>query len=238
VVIPTFNEKENIGVLIKKIQDVFEEGEIEGSILVIDDNSPDGTAEVAGEMASRYGNIRILKRKGKLGLGSAYREGFGIALRTMKADIVFEMDADLSHDPSFIPEFIRRLNEGCEMVVGSRHIPGGKIQGWSLYRHLVSSTANTLAKTALDLGVSDVTTGFRAYRAETLRKIKYETIDSESYGFQIETLFRCARRGLRVGEVPITFKDRRAGASKLGKKEILQFIGNVCRLFVTRLTGW
>lgn len=238
MVIPTFNEKENIGVLIKKIQDVFEEGEIEGSILVIDDNSPDGTAEVAGEMASRYGNIRILKRKGKLGLGSAYREGFGIALRTMKADIVFEMDADLSHDPSFIPEFIRRLNEGCEMVVGSRHIPGGKIQGWSLYRHLVSSTANTLAKTALDLGVSDVTTGFRAYRAETLRKIKYETIDSESYGFQIETLFRCARRGLRVGEVPITFKDRRAGASKLGKKEILQFIGNVCRLFVTRLTGW
>lgn len=238
MVIPTFNEKENIGVLIKKIQDVFEEGEIEGSILVIDDNSPDGTAEVAGEMARRYGNIRILKRKGKLGLGSAYREGFGIALRTMKADIVFEMDADLSHDPSFIPEFIRRLNEGCEMVVGSRHIPGGKIQGWSLYRHLVSSTANTLAKTALDLGVSDVTTGFRAYRAETLRKIKYETLDSESYGFQIETLFRCARRGLRVGEVPITFKDRRAGASKLGKKEILQFIGTVCRLFVTRLTGW
>ena len=232
--IPTFNERENIGILIEKIQDVFVEGGIEGSILVVDDNSPDGTEEVVSELAGKYGNIRILRRRGKRGLGSAYREGFGVALRTMGAGIVFEMDADLSHDPSFIPEFIRRLDEGCEMVVGSRHIPGGKIQGWSLYRHLVSNTANTLAKTALNIEVSDVTTGFRAYRAEALRKIEYETLNSEGYGFQIETLFRCARQGLRVGEVPIAFTDRRAGASKLGKKEILQFIGTVCRLFMRR----
>jgi len=236
-VIPTFNERENIGILIEKVQDVFVRGEIEGSILVVDDNSPDGTAEVAGELARKYGNIKILRRRGKLGLGSAYREGFGVALRTVGAGIVFEMDADLSHDPRYIPEFIRRLDEGCDLVVGSRHIPGGKIQGWSLYRHLVSTTANTLAKFALGVEVSDVTTGFRAYKAEALTEIEYETVDSEGYGFQIETLFRCFGRGLRVGEVPIVFTDRRVGASKLGRREILQFVETVCRLFVARLTG-
>jgi dolichol-phosphate mannosyltransferase len=155
----------------------------------------------------------------------------------MKADVVFEMDADLSHDPRFIPDLLQELEDGCDMVIGSRHVPGGEIQGWSIYRHLVSSTGNAIAKTALGIGVSDVTTGFRAFKAEALRKIDFETINSEGYGFQIETLFRSDRQGLKVGEAPIIFTDRRAGASKLGSRQILQFIRTVSRLFLVRLSG-
>jgi dolichol-phosphate mannosyltransferase len=236
IVIPTFNERENIGILIESIEKVFSTDKIYGSILVVDDNSPDGTSEVAYRLSESYSNIKILKRKEKLGLGSAYREGFRFALETMKADIVFEMDADLSHDPKFIPDFIRELEDGCDMVVGSRHIPGSEIQGWSIYRHLVSSTGNAIAKITLGIGVSDVTTGFRAYKAEALKKIDFETITSEGYGFQIETLFRSDRVGLRVGEAPIVFTDRRAGASKLGSQQILQFIRTVSRLFLVRLS--
>ncbi len=237
IVIPTFNERENISVLIERIEKVFRDKGILGSLLVVDDNSPDGTAEVVEAMKKRFGNIKILRREGRLGLGSAYRDGFRLALRGMDADILFEMDADLSHDPGFIPDFLRELDSGCDVVVGSRHIPGGEIQGWSTYRHLVSSTANVFAKTALGIGVSDLTTGFRAYRSEALRKIDYETIRSEGYGFQIETLFRCRRAGFKVGEVPITFVDRRTGTSKLGSRQIFEFIGTIYRLFLVRFFG-
>jgi dolichol-phosphate mannosyltransferase len=237
IVIPTFNERENIGTLIEDIEKVLSRNKIYGSILVVDDNSPDGTSEVVYKLSESFGNIKIMKRREKLGLGSAYRDGFRFALETMKADVVFEMDADLSHDPRFIPDLLQELEDGYDMVVGSRHIPGGEIHGWSIYRHLVSSTGNVIAKIALGIGVSDVTTGFRAYRAETLRKIDFETISSEGYGFQIETLFRSERQGLKVGEAPIIFSDRRVGASKLGSQQVLQFIRTVSRLFLVRLSG-
>jgi len=237
VVIPTFNERENIGNLIEKIERVFSKGGINGGILVVDDNSPDGTAEVAETLSKRFGNIRLLRRKQKLGLGSAYRDGFRFALKNMKADIVFEMDADLSHDPVYIPDFLKGLEENCDAVVGSRHIPGGEIKGWSVYRHFISSTANTITKITLGIRVSDITTGFRAYKAEALEAIDYESLHSEGYGFQIETLFRCGRKGLTVGEVPIVFVDRRSGSSKLGKGQMFQFIGTTIRLFWIRLFG-
>lgn len=237
VVIPTFNERENIGVLIEGIEEIFSRGGIDGSILVVDDNSPDGTAEIAEALSKRFGNIRLLKRGGKLGIGSAYRDGFRFALKNMKADIVFEMDADLSHDPVYIPDFLKGLEEGCDAVVGSRHIPGGGIQGWSMYRHFISGTANTITRITLGIRVSDVTTGFRAYKAEALEEIDYESLRSEGYGFQIETLFRCGRKGLTVGEVPIVFMDRRSGSSKLGRGQMYQFIGTTIRLFLIRLFG-
>lgn len=237
IVIPTFNERENIGTLIEDIEEVLSRDRIYGSILVVDDNSPDGTSEVVYRLSESFSNIKILKRTEKLGLGSAYRDGFRFALETMSADVVFEMDADLSHDPRFIPDLLQELEDGCDIVVGSRHVPGGEIQGWSVYRHLVSSTGNAIAKIVLGIGVSDVTTGFRAYKAEALKKIDFETINSEGYGFQIETLFRSERQGLKVGETPIIFTDRRAGASKLGSQQIFQFIRTISRLFLIRLSG-
>ncbi len=237
VVIPTFNERENVGILIEGIEDVFSKGGINGNILIVDDNSPDGTAEVVEELSEEYGNIELLRRKRKLGLGSAYRDGFRFAIGDMNADVVFEMDADLSHDPVSIPDFLKELEGDCDAVVGSRHVPGGEIQGWSMYRHLVSGTANTITKITLGIGVSDVTTGFRAYKAETLQTIDYESLSSEGYGFQIETLFRCSRHGLMVGEVPIVFADRRSGSSKLGRAQMIQFVGTIFRLLLVRLFG-
>jgi len=237
IVIPTFNEKHNIGILMEKIEEVFLKEEIEGSILVVDDNSPDGTARVVEDVSARFGNIELIEREGRRGLGSAYRDGFSHALDNMGADIVFEMDADLSHNPEFIPDLLGELSGGCEVVVGSRHIKGGRVEGWSLYRHLVSGGGNMLAKVALGLEVTDVTTGFRAYRAGVLREIDYQEIGSEGYGFQIETLFRCSSLGFEIGEVPIVFINRRAGRSKLGSRQMLQFISTIWRLFLTRLLG-
>lgn len=235
VVVPTYNERENLAQLIDTLEKVASDSEIRLHILVVDDGSPDGTGELAEDLAKKYGNIRVLHRSEKKGLGSAYKNGFKIALDDLSADIVFEMDADLSHDPAFLPAFLEKLHEGFDVVVGARYIPEGKIIGWNLRRKLTSWGGNFLTKTMLGLKAHDATSGYRAYTAEALRGIDLDRVRSEGYAFQVEMLFRCTRRGFKIGEVPITFVDRVRGESKLSGKEILRFAGRVFLMSLVRL---
>ncbi|RLI90492.1 MAG: polyprenol monophosphomannose synthase, partial [Candidatus Altiarchaeales archaeon] len=220
VVIPTYNERENIKDLIHEISDVFEKNGIDGNLIVIDDSSPDGTAREVENLRERY-PIVLIKRGQKLGIGSAYVTGFKKAI-DLNSDIIFEMDADFSHDPEYIPEFVKSLNN-YDLVLGSRYIKGGEIENWSLWRKMMSKGANILARILLGLKVNDITTGYRAYRKETLQGIDLDKIKSNGYEFQAEILFRVVERGFGVKEIPIVFVDRRAGRSKLSKIEIINF---------------
>ncbi len=219
IVIPTYNEKDNIA---KLIPEIF--SQIGCEIIVVDDNSPDGTAGVVEGLAKKY-NVKLIKRKGKLGIGSAYKAGFESA----SGDIIFEMDADFSHDPKHIKDFVQAIGN-CDAVVGSRYIKGGTVVGWGFYRKAVSRTANFLAHFFLRIPVNDVTSGYRAYRKSALKKIDIERIKSEGYSFQLEILHYMVKAGLRINEIPIIFNDRRIGKSKLGKKEIFNFARTVLRL--------
>jgi len=235
IVLPTYNERENILKLIPQIEEVCQKNNLSNFIVIVDDNSPDGTGQLADQLAEQYGNIKVLHRPRKSGIGSAYKEGFRIALDELAADVIFEMDADLSHNPEFIPGFIRRLAEGFDAVVGSRYIPGGGIKGWSFYRRLVSSGANFLARLLVGIKIRDVTSGYRAFKADLLRAINYQSVKSEGYAFQIEMIYLCEKAGYRVGEEPIIFIDRKIGRSKLSRREVIRFAGATLRLFLTRL---
>jgi dolichol-phosphate mannosyltransferase len=236
VVIPTYNERENLPQLIDALEKVASDREIRLHVLVVDDRSPDGTGELAEDLAKKYRIIRVLHRSEKKGLGSAYKDGFKTALDDLGAGIVFEMDADLSHDPAFLPAFLEKLHEGFDVVVGARYIPEGKIVGWNLRRKLTSWGGNFLTRTMLGLKAHDATSGYRAYTSAALRGIDLDGVRSEGYAFQVEMLFRCARRGFKIGEVPITFVDRVRGESKLSGREILRFAGRVFRLSLARLS--
>lgn len=223
VVIPTYNEKENIPLLIAQLEEIFSSHHISGYILIIDDNSPDGTGAIAESLAKVYGNIRIIHRTSKLGIGSAYREGFKQAM-TLKCTAVIEMDADLSHNPSLIPSFTSQIEEGYEVIVGSRYVKGGNIVGWSWMRRLTSRGANLLARSVLRLSPLDVTSGYRAYHTSVLSELDLSTIKSDGYVFQVEMIYRAQKGHFKIREIPITFVDRKLGKSKLGKKEILEYV--------------
>ncbi len=221
IVIPTYNEKENVRKLIPGIFKVFEENGINGKLIVVDDNSPDGTALEVENLKEKY-SIILIKREKKLGIGSAYIKGFKKAM-DLDSDVIFEMDADFSHDPRYIPRFIEAL-EDSEMVLGSRYIEGGKIENWSLWRKIISKGANILARILLGLEVNDITAGYRAYRKGVLRGICLDKIRSNGYEFQAEILYRVKEKGFEIKEIPIVFVDRRTGRSKLSKIEIINFL--------------
>ena len=229
IVIPTYNEKENILKLIPEIEALRKTINLVPHIIVVDDASPDGTAGVAEEFSKEYGNIMVLRRSGKLGIGSAYKDGFKIALE-MGDDIIVEMDADLSHDPKYLAALIGKIDRGSDLAIGSRYVPGGSVPGWSLRRKATSKGANFFAKTLLGLQVKDATSGYRAFRSVALRKIDLSEIKSDGYLFQVEMLHRFSKIGLSIAETPITFVDRRVGKSKLGLKEILKFAVGIIRL--------
>jgi len=235
IVLPTYNERENILKLVPQIEEVCQKNNLSNFLVIVDDNSPDGTGRLADQFAEQYGNIRVLHRPGKSGIGSAYKEGFRIAIDELAAGVIFEMDADLSHNPEFIPGFIRKLGEGFDAVVGSRYIPGGRIEGWGVYRRLVSGGANLLARLLVGIKIHDVTSGYRAFKTDLLRSINYQSVKSEGYAFQIEMIYLCQKAGFRVGEEPIIFIDRKIGRSKLSRKEVVRFAGATLRLFLTRL---
>jgi len=240
IVIPTYNEKENIGPLVSAIQSVLKGIRMDRSttLLIVDDNSPDGTGELAEEMAKTYGNVGVLHRSGKLGLGSAYKEGFSHAIRQLSCDVVFQMDADFSHDPKFIPSILEGIREGYDVVVGSRRIEGGGVVGWSIYRKMVSWVGNKMAQLLVGIKVHDSTSGYRAFNRHTLQRVDYSTMKSGGYAFQVEMLFRCQKEGARVGEKPIVFVDRGAGKSKLGVKEWIEFTRICVKLLMSRLRLW
>lgn len=219
VVIPTYNEAENIGPLILKIENIFQYYGINGEIVIVDDNSPDGTADIVKKYLAKFDNIRILERKAKLGLGYAYKEGF----KAVSGRVVMEMDADFSHDPSDIPRIFQKCINDSDVVIGSRYVRSGRIVGWNFVRRMVSFFANILVDVFLRLGVKDNTAGFRAYRREALDAI-LPNVKCNSYDFQVEMLLKAKKQGLTLKEIPVVFRERARGKSKLGRKEFLKFI--------------
>lgn len=211
VIIPTYNERENLDPIVARVRSSVPEADV----LVVDDNSPDGTGEVADKLATADQQIFVLHRPGKGGLGAAYLAGFGWALGRGYAAMI-EMDADGSHQPEDLPRLLRAL-EGADLVIGSRWIPGGTVRNWPKSREFLSRGANTYARLMLRVPVRDTTAGYRAYRAETLRAISLDTVRSQGYCFQIDLTLRAVNAGLTVLEVPITFIDRARGASKMSR---------------------
>ena len=224
LVIPTYNERGNIGKLIDDLQGIFAPLHHQMQILVVDDNSPDGTADVVRERQRQWPNVSLIQGE-KRGLGAAYIRGMGYALDTMHAEAVFEMDADFSHKPSDVPRLIAALEEGADFVIGSRYVRGGSIPTeWGLHRRLNSRFGNIVARYLAGISrVHDCTAGFRAIRADVLRRIEMRRFRVQGYAFQIALLHAAVVSGANVVELPVEFVDRTVGESKLGLRDILEF---------------
>jgi dolichol-phosphate mannosyltransferase len=208
--VPTFEEAENIEELLTRTRKAAPDVDV----LVIDDNSPDGTADIAERVAKELGNIEVLRRPAKKGLGNAYRAGFGIGI-DRGYDVICQMDADLSHDPASLPELLAAVAAGADLAIGSRYVPGGAIPHWPAYRRAASRYGNRYARMMLGHGLSDSTAGFRAYRAATLEGIEFAKTRANGYLFQIELAYRSYLWGGQTAEVPICFTDRVRGHSKM-----------------------
>lgn len=237
LVIPTYNERGNLQSLIHKTEAVLSKNRLEGYVVIVDDNSSDGTGELAEQLAKEYRNSTVIHRQARLGIGSAYKEGFQMVLKDLDIDVVIEMDADLSHDPAYIPILIKKMDEGYDVVVGSRYVEGGGTSDWSFTRRVISKGANFLARMLTGAKVSDMTSGFRAYRAEALKSIDLQDVKSDGYAFQVEILYRCARAGLKIAEYPIIFKERSKGKSKLRKGAFLKFLKTLVSMSLDRITA-
>jgi len=230
IVIPTYNEKDNIGPLLTAI---FNLKIPNLSVIVVDDNSPDGTADEAQKISGQY-PIHLIKRKTKAGLGSAYVAGFKKAL-SLDADIIFEMDADFSHNPQDIPRLIEALNT-ADLAIGSRKINHGQIVGWGWWRQFMSNGAMRFGRFFLGLKTHDITAGFRAFKRNVLLALNLDKIKSNGYAFQEEILFLTEKKGFKIKEVPVVFVDRQKGRSKLSKKDIIEFFLTIFKLrFVRRM---
>jgi dolichol-phosphate mannosyltransferase len=222
VVLPTYNEAANIENVIERVRKALPDA----SVLVVDDGSPDGTAKIATDVGDRLGNVDVLSRDGMSGLGSAYRDGFRWGLER-GFEVLVEMDSDLSHDPDSLPTLVEPLEQGYEVCIGSRYVPGGSIPNWSLPRRLLSKGGNLYANVLLNLNVRDSTAGFRAYSATVLRRIDLSSVRADSYGFQIEMTYRAIGVGARVREVPIRFVDRELGTSKMSTYTVVEALALV-----------
>jgi dolichol-phosphate mannosyltransferase len=209
VVVPTYNEAENLEALVTAVR-----AALDGSILIVDDNSPDGTGRVADALAAAHRGVHVLHRPRKAGLAAAYVAGFRVALAA-GADYIFEMDADFSHNPADLPRLLAAAKAGADVVVGSRYMPGGGVENWSVDRQILSRAGGLYARAVLGSTVRDLTGGFKCFRADALRVIGLADLVSGGYSFQVEATFRAERAGLRVEEVPIVFRERRAGKSKM-----------------------
>lgn len=224
VVVPTYNERDNIEKLLHEI--LAQSADIEA--LVVDDNSPDGTGEIIDKISAENPRVHVLHRAGKLGLGSAYREGFNVALQK-GADYIIEMDADFSHDPSMIPIFLQKIQE-FDVVIGSRYLNGVSVVNWPIRRLILSYCASVYTRIVTGLRISDCTGGFKCFRRNVLESINLGKIKSDGYSFQIEMNYRCVEKGFRVGEIPIIFIDRHAGMSKMSKKIVREAVIMVWKL--------
>jgi dolichol-phosphate mannosyltransferase len=222
VVIPTYNESENIERMLQRIHECLPEA----GVLVVDDGSPDGTAEMVEAATANYPDLHLLRRSEKSGLGSAYRAGFGWGLER-GYDAFVEIDADFSHDPAALPSLVAPIAEGYEVSIGSRYVEGGSIPNWAWHRHLLSKGGNIYASSMLGLGVQDSTAGFRCYSASILRRLDLDRIRAEGYGFQIEMTYRSKQHGASITEVPISFVDRAAGESKMSSMIVVEALALV-----------
>ena len=224
IIIPTYNERENLPAIVAAVEPIFA-----CDFLIVDDNSPDGTGQLADEMAARDPRVKVMHRAGKQGLGTAYVAGFGFAIRE-QYDYVFEMDADFSHDPKYLQPMLDRAKAGAEMVVGSRYVEGGGTVNWGIGRQIISRGGGLYARTILGLSIRDLTAGFICYRRRTLESIDLSTVQSNGYSFQIEMKFRAVKQGFRVEEHPIVFEDRRVGASKMSRRIFVEALTMVWKI--------
>ncbi len=229
VCLPTYNECENLEPIVRAL------GKQGVSVLVIDDNSPDGTGKLADRLAAELEHVEVLHRETKEGLGPAYRAGFRQAL-ARGADLILEMDADFSHDPTEVPRLIDAARE-ADVVLGSRYVQGGSIRDWGRLRRFVSAGGSGYARRVLGVPIHDLTGGFKCFRREVLEALDLEAISSRGYAFQIETTYRALRAGFRVIEIPIAFADRERGGSKMSRRIVLEAIWKVPALRLRALRG-
>ena len=221
VIIPTYNESENLPTIVGRVRAAVPEA----GILVVDDNSPDGTGRLADELAAADDQVQVMHRLGKGGLGAAYLAGFAWALQE-GFDVVVEMDADGSHQPEQLPRLLEALRD-ADLVLGSRWVPGGGVENWPRSREILSKGGSLYARTMLGVRVRDVTGGYRAFRADTLRRLDLHDVVSQGYCFQIDLAWRALQRGLRVKEVPILFVERTAGVSKMSQRIVVEAMWRV-----------
>lgn len=231
VIIPTYNERENIEPLLDRLLGL----PINLRVMVVDDNSPDGTGQYVEDRGKQDPRVSALRRAGKMGLGSAYRAGFKLAVQ-QDVDVVFEMDADFSHFPDALLEFLKAI-EDADVVVGSRYLNGVTVVHWPLKRLILSYSANVYTRIVTGMPLRDATGGFKCFRKEALAAINLDRVRSDGYAFQIEMNFKCWRKGFRVKEIPITFVDRRAGTSKMNNKIVWEAVWMVWRLRLLDLIG-
>ncbi|HET6362650.1 MAG TPA: polyprenol monophosphomannose synthase [Gemmatimonadota bacterium] len=231
IIVPTYNERDNLPAIVPQI--LAQDARLE--VLVIDDGSPDGTGELADRLTAADARVHVIHRPGKLGLGTAYIDGFHWAI-DHGYELVFEMDADFSHDPRHLPEFLE-LSDEYDVVIGSRYMRGVTVVNWPMGRLLLSWSANWYARIVTGLPLHDLTSGFKCYRRRVLERLDIDAIRSNGYAFQIETVFRAWHAGFRVGEMPIVFVDRNVGASKMSKRIVWEAIWMVWRMRWWKLTG-
>jgi dolichol-phosphate mannosyltransferase len=224
IVLPTYNERDNIDAVLRRVRVAVPDAQL----LVVDDGSPDGTADLAEAAARDIGRIAVLRRLGPMGLGSAYRDGFRWGLER-GYEVLVEMDADLSHDPLALPELLNEIAGGSDLAIGSRYVDGGQTADWPFARRMISRIGCGYAKVMLGLPTRDATSGFRAYRADALRAVDLDTVRANGYGFQVEMTYRVARVGGQITEIPIEFRDRVAGTSKMSFRIVAEAL-----LLVTR----
>jgi dolichol-phosphate mannosyltransferase len=231
IIIPTYNERDNIERMLERVLALpygFE-------VLVVDDGSPDGTGEVVAQWAQRESRVHLLSRPGKMGLGSAYRDGFRFAL-SHGANLIFEMDADFSHDPDALGGFLKAA-EDADVVLGSRYLNGVSVVNWPLSRLFLSYFANVYTRWITGLPVRDATGGFKCFHRRALEAVRLDRVKSDGYAFQIEMTYKCWRKGMRVREIPILFVDRRVGVSKMSRHVIWEAAGMVWRLRLADVFG-
>jgi len=231
VVVPTYNERDNIERLVHQI--LAQDTSLH--VLIVDDNSPDGTGDLVDSLASVNSRVHVLHRKAKLGLGSAYRDGFRLALDKGAAYII-EMDADFSHDPQNLGVFLEHIKK-FDLVVGSRYLHGVSVVNWPIRRLMLSYLANVYTRFVTGLRVSDCTSGFKCFRREVIESIDLDKIKSDGYSFQIEMKYRCVEKGFKISEIPIIFIDRHSGTSKMSRKIVREAIIMVWKLRIGSLFG-
>ncbi|NUP74814.1 MAG: polyprenol monophosphomannose synthase [Sinomonas sp.] len=223
-IIPTYNELESLPKTLGRLRLAVPDSDV----LVADDNSPDGTGELADQIAAEDPQVHVMHRKGKEGLGAAYIAGFRWALER-GYDVIVEMDADGSHQPEQLPRLLEAVGQGADLVIGSRWVHGGSVVNWPFYRQLISRTGSTYSRIMLGLKVKDMTAGYRAFRRETLEKLDLDAVESVGYGFQVDLAWRVAKLGLSVVEVPVTFVERELGSSKMSGNIVVEAMLNVTK---------
>jgi dolichol-phosphate mannosyltransferase len=217
VILPTFNEVENIVEVLERVRAALGDARV----LVVDDGSPDGTADAAESWGADHGGVTVMRRMVKAGLGSAYRAGFTWGLAN-GYDVLIEMDSDLQHDPAALPDLVAAVQAGADLAIGSRYVTGGQVPEWTWSRRFISQAGNRYAGVVLGLGVRDATAGFRAYRASALAAIDLDSVRADGYGFQVEMAYRVQQNGGHITEVPITFGDRQRGTSKMSMMIVVE----------------